>query len=978
MPIERTISRCRFKETVYLSHLTGGPSLVFVDCVFEKGLCARDGEIGASLSLIGCDLHPMAEPGGREIAIDLENARISNDLTLFNCRIGGRFFAPSIRVQSDLRLRGCRVAPSLDCIGQPVRMDELSIGAGDVTADRLGTILRKHQWDARVFDTGPAVSLDGADVGGDLEITAATPSEIRSARTGDSFLAAGWANAGASAASVVMGGIDARNVSVGGNVALFGLLCRGGGLDFTTSRINGDLTLYSWEASGMAGPQFRTIGGKFPASVAERETEGNLVLKGVRIDGDLDLQMAEIDGWVSLYGSEIAGSLHLLGCQITGDFIAYFAKIKGFMNASRDSISRARHRKALEIGGTFGLSGAEVRGVELRGIEVKRDITVRTGTFGRLFLTLGVEQVPENENEFRPEPCRAARIELSAITVDETLDVSGLQVGQPVEDDLRREERGLDNEAGFVLSHSAIGRDLRFFISDHRKYLEHVWGRPVPWKDGTLPAPETLQASVWGNLDLQASVIEGHLDLRNVKVQKDILMNDVNVRLDVRLGARHGADRIDEKGLTTECRNLAAEKLQCGGDVDLTGLRVRREGGLVSPGRDTSAEGGDLVARGARVTGEILFLPREQSARRATSGPQRDPLHKVSPVDSYAWIEGELDLTAAQASHLVISSLNLGGIARSKPEKARVSLERGQFGRLEIVKPPPDPINLSKISVDRWVFGEEIPTFDDYVDVLGHMHPFDRSVWIDVETALRNQARDEEANNVYREMRWKAREKAGRTGWQIRRQSLERFSKALLLFLTGLGAAIVVFLFGLTFVGNLTPVGVATTVIPLVLVVLLLIWILFDREGLYGTVLRFGTVAWWPMILALLLFPLTLFIFSQPGYVRASPELLEVMDQDHRAGLSTGRLGADLELTPDRIFDAAYWSWQDALALTLRYQVPIVPSITHTWWEAGGASLPMVHLSAERYALWLSIFHWIAWPLFLVWLAARVVRGQQR
>lgn len=74
------------------------------------------------------------------------------------------------------------------------------------------------------------------------------------------------------------------------------------------------------------------------------------------------------------------------------------------------------------------------------------------------------------------------------------------------------------------------------------------------------------------------------------------------------------------------------------------------------------------------------------------------------------------------------------------------------------------------------------------------------------------------------------------------------------------------------------------------------------------------------------------------------------------------------------------WTWLDALALTLRYQVPIIPATTHSWWEVSGKDIVLLGIplcmTAERYAFLLEIYHWLAWPLFLIGVATQVFRGR--
>ena len=60
-------------------------------------------------------------------------------------------------------------------------------------------------------------------------------------------------------------------------------------------------------------------------------------------------------------------------------------------------------------------------------------------------------------------------------------------------------------------------------------------------------------------------------------------------------------------------------------------------------------------------------------------------------------------------------------------------------------------------------------------------------------------------------------------------------------------------------------------------------------------------------------------------------------------------------MTPTAIFGAGAWTWADSLALTVRYQVPIIPVVTHERWEASNHRLP-IGVTAEQYALGLTLY----------------------
>lgn len=954
MTTDILIRQTRFTQPVRLGHLPDGPAMTFVDCVFEKGLCARDAAVAGSLMFVGCRFGRLDEEGASDIAVDFENTRLTGDLTLYGCKIGGRVFAPSLRSTSDVRLRGCMVAPDLGAIGAPLRFNEIATGAGEV-GDLLGKLLDRIEWKPAPFDRVSAICFDGAAIDGDLDIGVAAGELHRTSSADEALLDAG--HTGDAAASVVLGSISGVGLRVGGSLNLFGTLCRGGGLDLRRAVCEGNVACYADVARSTSLPHFRA---------------SYLQATDARIEGDVDLRSVELESNVSLYGAAISGNLTMLGLHAGGSLALTFSRINGFVTAFRTSDYRATGRRALLIGGDLTLSGCDIRSVELRGIEVTGLIESLTGKFGRLFLTAGVE--PDDDNkQFWPKPSRAASVFLSAITVEENVDVAGFQLLPRDEKPMREGSRRLQSTSGFTLTGSRIGKDLDFYVGNVALALERRWGTDVAWRGGVKPTPGDGEGRIRGDLDLQANTIEGKLDLRSLNVEAAVRLNDTTVRLDVELGSEHDVFDFKETGMTTVCGYLDAEKLRSDGDLNLTGLRVRRRGGWA--GADVtkiSGNAGSVSARGAHIQGEILLIPRDKRRRSPPAGAAPAGSGDGSDeVPGCACIENRLDLTAAEASHLVLSRVNFPVTADETPaiqpdgtapdaRDARISLERGTFGRLEIVKPPPDEIDLSRVTVDRWQFGEDrVPTAKDYIAVLQNMKPFDRSTWISVETELRNQMAEDDANQVYRAMRWSARQlRPDQRSWTL-------WARA---------AAIPVLAMAALWLGvqrgymQLAPVQILLTLV----FSLIPAWAFFDRETMYGRLLGFGTRAWWPMVPALGLFFVSwLLVFSHAQNVRASADLLQTFDLT--ASRPPGDAGnrTPLDLSPGE------WDWEDALALTIRYHVPIVPSLTHARWEASAHRLRYLGISAEQYALWLTVYHWIAWPLFLIWLAARVVRGRQ-
>lgn len=1043
---EVVINRCTFNEEVRLTSLEKSPTIIFVACNFKKGLCAREAKIGKSLKFINCDFG-KAGNDGTDIALNFEGAHVGGELLFYNCRIGGRVFASGLLAERDVRLRGCQVAVDHGAIGKCLRFDEIG------TADIL-SLLQKEGWTfKRSFGPMPAISLESAEIKGDLEITAAPVETTPSATVMQAFLVGD--DPRASSASVITGNINAEGLSVHGRISLFGTVCVGS-VNLDSCRCDQVMTLVCNVARTTPSIHFRTLGA-FELNNASLNADldfrlskigTHLMMRGAQIRGSLFLTNTEIHDMASLYRTSIKGNVDVLGLKVGRNMECTFATMAGLWAYQRlESAFKLNSDSSLEVKGDLNLSGAQIENVHLRGILVRGIVNIVTGKFGTIVLAHGLQPVADDVGKFGIVPSRVGAVRMSAIQVTETMSVSGLQVLLP--DGWFWENHVKDrHDHGFTLEQSTIGRDLLFFVTSPEWSLE----QRIDWPDlkkrlrsagnpfGTqrkwnkFPWAETndalCHASIWGGLNLQANQIGGKLDLRGVTVKGPISLNDTSIGLDLQMDGfleeRKDGDPHYEF-LETTCLHLNAEKLNCGGDINFTGLRVLRDMNLAAneiPNLDARKRG-VLLAHGAHVTGQIIFLPKEQTKRARhlmeLAAKRRDlnerkrlladlkVQHEQTPknkslkdsvrraekelnelscdveelngglarkeheqqeevVAGYALIDGisedppTLDLTGVDANHLLLTGSNV-------PHKsAKVSLERAHFGRLEIVNPPPGPIDLSRTKVDRWVVGDsEDPNAMDYEAVLKPMQPFDRSTWVAVETSLRNQAQDGDANRIYREMRWKAR----RT-----RLGIERFGKytgAVLLVIS-------LFVLGLMCVRGASPVLVIGGAISLGASLLTV-----DKDGLYG-ILGFGTFAWVPIIVAVLLFPLTVFVFAHPQNVRASSDLLQVLGNNGEPLISqaqtiTPHSNPTLEIRAadiERFKTDFNWTWPDALALTLRYQIPIMPSLTHTWWEASENRIPFLFgITAQHYALGLTIYHWIAWPLFLVWITARVVRGRQ-
>lgn len=898
----RLIRNCVLRGGLLAGSSPSTAPVSLVHCLIEGGFSARGAELNGPWLFVECRIGADQDIGSREVAIDLDNARFADDVEFFSCAIYGRLSGTSLRAQQHLRIRGCCFARSALNSARLLRVADI-----DEFPER--------GFGEQRFGNPPAIILTHAQIAGELEIGAASNETerrlggARSALVDDDAIA-----------TLINGALDLSAITAG-SVWLSGTVCDGyTALDYAV--IGKELVLCSG-GSQQGAAQFRTTTG--------------LSLVSARIGGRVSLNMARVGHDLSLYLAHIEGTLSLGGMRIGGKLDGNFATVRGYFTAflDRDGItSGAAH---LSIGGDLQMSGCDIRFCELRGVDIKGDLTIGMAKFERLMVAPAIEFTGRHANgnpQYWIQPNRIGCVKVRTVTVAGDLVLAGILT----RGDGSANRRG-DEPTGFCVQHCTIGGDLAMSLQSapdahlitrfDGEAVTINWQRPAPAPDapGTRddgnganasplakPSHEDVRSKIWGDLDLRANTVGGRLILRNVEVEGQIRLNDTHVILDVEMNGDFTLDTETYNRLRTRSTRLDLEKLNCDGDVILTGLRV--EPRLDSNGhpyegvRHIEADlHGTLSARDMAIKGDLRFGAPEAHLRQS-----HEPLMAI--------VDGDIDLSGVSANRLVLSGGNLG------PNCDKVLLERGQFGRFDMIDPPPTPVELSGIRVDRWYFisGHECKPapVGKIVAVLRKMPTFDRMAWIDIETGLRNEGRDIEANEVYVSMRREARK---HEGGQRLRDHWGRFKDQLKFLLTAYGTA------------------VGRPMWPFLPILLL---------------------SWW--------------IFSNPCNVAATTEMLQVLgDKPIRAAADCrsgpGAAALPLAISPTQL--GMPWRFTDAVALTVRYQVPIIGVLTHNRWEASPRSLPGGFLSAEGYAFWVELYFWIAWPLFLIGVAARAFRGRR-
>ena len=970
-----TVSNCVFEKSVTIKSGRTDLVICFERCHFAGGLDLAGCEIAGFLEFSDCLIEELDSAKESRLAlcagIDLKGASIGA-LRMVRCGISGRFFARSLKVERNLTIQGCRVGTEEQEVTCPVVLSEIGEWPGRSFKDQIE------------FDFGiasiAAFDLSGSRIGGDLEISAAVPVEsgveCSAAQELCTEIRGTWSEShkrvNGLIISAVRGDCHIRNTQIGGNLFLFGFGCTGA-LDLAGAAMSSLTTvpdaIFQWK-------ELQKISSIWPFCWFGR-------MQGpIRVSGHT--QLASVDTKIVLFeNSSFGGGLDLLSTRVQGDLRLFFAEVKGWGTAFHtSSLLGDPSRPALEVKGDINFRGSEIATLDFRGIRVGGRLAMGNSKIGTLRVgfgwirekevfreTSGDEEEDDETLQWRIRPVYSSfgSIDISGLDVVNDMSLAGIEVAP---------NASFGDESKVNITQSKIGGDLRF--ASKRSLISDLGGNlpreneNIPWADPPSGAnhkrrvaalkainegegihenqPSILDypVKIAGDLNLEANQIDGHLDLGNVRVPDGkILLNDSNIGLDLNMSAQleRGPDPIGYSLLTTCCLGLDMEKIVIGGDADLTGLRITKNG--------------DLLARDALVRGDILLLP-EKSVRESLKADDKlicDALAEFDSADDdeagncsdktdegygnarrcYAQIDGELDLIAVEAARVLISGHNV-----ANPEK-NVRISRAKLGRLEILEPTPGPLDLTRTEVARWsVDDNELPTARQFAEVFKKLKPFDRANWVNVETRLRNEMQTGEANKLYRAMRR-----------MTRVDKIEREKSSLIRAISK------------------NPIW----------------WLKDGALWLIG----WGTLTWIPFAIWIPCFVAFCFVLSESRNVQAGADMLQRPDVAKfvEDSIPTNANAEGLEvqssnklylrqITPSET--GASWGLLDGTLLAARYGIPVANLFVHDRWEA--SSSPKLHvgefrLVPEHLGGYLAVLGWIAWPLWLIGLARAAVRDKQ-
>lgn len=773
------IINCWFDDPVWLTTHDAATAIRFEDCMFAKIFSARGCVQKKSLRFEKCWFNDILEKEQvkQPVVVDFENYRSESSLIFMDCYLLGQVCANGMRLGGDLNFYSCLLAhdffpkdniyvPNMENIqvNLPQRSEQEAFKYIIINGKKL-----IHAIDH--FVDLPILSLDNSLIKGNFELSVNTQiSDI--------------SELGSKTATILIGNVSAKGVNVCGHTSFLGAFIAG-----TLNLENGSF-------------HQNVCFNEFLSNYIQFLLIGDLKLDNCRIAGFLNLSYANIEGNVGLDSIHVEINIDLLASKIKGNLSLGFSIIKGMLVAARSDTSIFfTNREVLWIGGDLLISSAEIKHILLAGANVEGKVEVNSGHFHSIEMILG-DNI--NSPDFSPLPFRAKNIWVGNIVVEGTIDFSGIHItSYQTADGLAKKEELKKNtqNAACTIRASQIRGDLRFF------------GQYTFKRTNDLYPSETRLT--WGNLNLEANTIGGRLDLKQLQIDDgDIILNGTRIQLNIDISQFYktysamSTIPLPKQLTSTVCWHLRMEKVFVNGDVLLTGIKTR----------------GSIKANGAQVKGGFCFnmdisgkslqnFPKNEvhysgeikNKLELTDAeinwmnlhdinfPKPEEESKDSP-DTLAAPIRRIILERTKINNLVILSklpiINLRDVGvlhwdlcsvkqddRSSQKRGKNTIALACFGLILILLfrfMVPDKYNpwgdgllillaLFIISLGWIYWHTKRPKTHapDYLQVLEQMDPFEKSPYIDIETALRNESKGEDANEVYRAMQKRSRKTYG-------------------------------------------------------------------------------------------------------------------------------------------------------------------------------------------------------------------------
>jgi hypothetical protein len=736
------------------------------------------------------------------------------------------------------------------------------------------------------------------------------------------------------------------------------------GLELRNGRIEGDLAFERCTFS--ADPQ-----------APERGRIGSVDLRGTRVDGSIKIQHCTIgqdcrldrivvrgnvrirrdtsvSGTTSFAGASIDSQLDLSGGAF-GEIVFNGSSLGALWIGSRDPVTCSglyatdsdvrTYARLTRLHARCG-RGAGAASKRLH-LEEEGTIAFRGCRFGSLFSTWIVKRYGEEEDGWQDD---------NRVIAEKAFLFTDCKV-----------------KGELTLSRLRVGR------GDPARALDGA-GRAITTKGGADNKP-------WGHVRLDRTEVDGAL----------LILSPISVahRFELSVGAREKARkkiRPDpmEPQFRAHMRSLSMRDFKAS-YVDLTGLSLHACG---RDDRDGPIDGclvGDRMEIKSSLTTYAWFWNKDRTQK----------------LRAFTEISGAMRLRGARIGELRLASESFGVAEDCRAHTDGVVLELASIGELRVPPRPaqadkhhandfPVPLDLSGMTVRHWNFEEDVTAegtaeVDHYLDFLDNDEKLHRDVYRSVAKSLRDVGRDDDAEKVLYTEEYRAR-------WEHHRLEASRRAAA--------KAAAKETEF------SEASTGAKATVQPSPAAKKRPDWPPYRNAGRRKTPwLRRFRLALPPFLrdrhpfeeidrwvlqyrrnpIRVLYLILALFAFSA-AFVGSHASNFELSDNarlvlEHRAGANEDfARGIDHWVEGDNVGpEAGRWQLGDALWMTARYHVPIVPMAFRDEYAASndsplaigaGWKWKLTFATAEDWFVLMALFNWIMWPLLLTFALRRALRAE--
>ena len=651
-------------------------------------------------------------------------------------------------------------------------------------------------------------------------------------------------------------------------------------------------------------------------------------------------------GWLNLRNSTLSGGLAIKASGQDG-FDRRLSKISDRLNLSYATVGGPVHFQELEVFGSVLLTATKLRGLTVFDLcQISKDLDLSVHT--------------------------PARIRLRGITVAERLMI----VSSKIEGGLRIEEAPEHPERVPACTFGAVWISGSTIKSGLRLYGVKIFG--LGW---TSPALQINQPEIRGGLKfihqqrglekrrIEPTAILGRVKLSELKISGDLEMSGLVTDDIIDLTHTHidGALRItpvpveklgaDNRYLCAHARGVGAVGLTVTKDMDLTGLNLEQNDDILE--KDVNLAKNEKPFHGALIAGQITV---EGTAVLAPEDGKKTDFHLKAP--------GGISLTNGRIDHLVISGWHMkyndqefkNDVKQKRKPTKEVDLAGAQINVLEfntkvdqLYERYPRPIRLSDTVIAAWRVYEDKEDgrmqAKHFMELFKGLYPYSQTTYMQAEKFLRNSGHDDEATEIYVEMKRDAfRQRSDRpispmiyekydsklynalrrmAGYTI--EAIKNSFSSIICFIGFIGELItwIIHVIVLPFQFFLQPVGWALRIAfrrP--------VHILFDK------LLRFGTNPMPLMFIIVMLYAFSVFfVFSDPQNIQPSLE----------ARAATIKTPA-----PNETPDPENWGPERAAAVALRYHIPLIATYAEDEWEARSDGPLVLSLPEQMCGAWKS------------------------